>query len=183
MHRLSKEFQCKVMVDAALTGWGALVEMNGEIWEISAGWATPMEHSSQAEPRAAIEAVRWVRAKGATGRIALITDHRAICLGQERWESGYGGSSTSYWLNECFRTLYSGGEGAEFFYTPGEMNLAGGPSRNVRLGDRLKVRRAADVIFPSVEIYEHPYLQGAKREYSYCIIKCSMDEIKRLCSI
>lgn len=136
----------------------------GEIWDIRAGWQKRMQDSAWAEPRAAVAALEWIQThlKGRTS-IALVSDHRSIATGQRRWFSFFGGSGASYYLNHLYEVFYDSPYEREIYYVEGPMNIADKASRSSRLRQPLRWNKA-DVIFPSLAHYEHPYASKPKRE-------------------
>ena len=125
--------------------------------QLKAGFKRHIGHSAHSEPIAATEVVRWIRANLPPGRIAIVTDHRALANGQRRWWSMNGGFSTAWHINEFFKELYrDGGLGNDVFYVPGVDNPADAPSRSNALGDKLTARRS-DIVFPSITTFQHQY--------------------------
>ena len=152
-------FDAVVITDASSSGLGAIVQFphTGEVLECKRGWATHIPHSAWAEPIAATELVRWLRARGAK-QLAVVSDHIALASGQRRPAAGTGAFSKAYYLNEFFRALYSEKGIQEVFFIDGLDNPADTPSRSTWVGDTSwHVRPLTDVTFPSLAGFVHPY--------------------------
>jgi hypothetical protein len=160
-------YDAAIEVDASGSAWGAIVRLNasGTIFNLQQRWSVSMLHSARAEPTAALRAVQWARSQlGGTASIALITDHIAMSSGQRRWNSGYGGfSSTGFHLNEFFRELYANG-GGEIFHVEGEQNRADGLSRDPTAPFHLK-STTAEQTFRDLGLVSHPFETLPRRPY------------------
>jgi hypothetical protein len=165
--RSINDYDAAIEVDASGSAWGAIVRINasGAIFNLQQRWSVSMLHSARAEPTAALRAVQWTRAQlGGTASIALITDHIAMASGQRRWNSGYGGfSSTGFHLNEFFRELYASG-GGEIFYVEGEQNRADGLSRDPTAPFQLKTTTSQHT-FRDLGLLTHPFETLPRRPY------------------
>jgi hypothetical protein len=153
-----KDYDAAIEVDASCTAWGAkvLFPATGEVFSLQQRWTSPVNHSAWAEPRAALEAVRWARRRlGGSAKIALITDHAAMATGQRRWHANHGGFSGSYHLNAFYDELYAHGEG-EVFYVEGERNEADQLSRDASAPYQLRAT-ASPVTFKELASVKHPY--------------------------
>jgi hypothetical protein len=161
------DYDAAIEVDASGSAWGAIVRMNtsGEVFTLQQRWSVSMLHSARAEPTAALRAVHWTRQQlGGTASIALVTDHNAMASGQRRWNSGFGGfSSTGFHLNEFYRELYANG-GGEVFYVEGEHNRADGLSRDPTAPFHLKAQRA-QLSFRDLGLVAHPFETLPRRLY------------------
>ena len=148
-----------IVVDASASGWGAYAKMrNGGVYQIRRAWTEHKRMSAHAEPIAATEAIRWARAHGAQGNIAIVTDHEAMAKGQRRWWSGHGGFSSAYPINEFFVELYNENPDAQVFFVDGARNIADGPSRGNQLGHGLRWSKVHDsFLFPDLKSFVHPY--------------------------
>jgi hypothetical protein len=138
---------------------------SGEVFTLQQRWSVSMLHSARAEPTAALRAVQWTRQQlGGAASIALVTDHIAMASGQRRWNSGFGGfSSTGFHLNEFYRELYANG-GGEVFYVEGEHNRADGLSRDPTAPFHLKAQRA-QLTFRDLGLVAHPFETLPRRLY------------------
>lgn len=161
------DYDVAIEVDASGSAWGAIVRFNktGDVFILQQRWTVSMLHSARAEPTAATRAIRWAREKlGANASVAVITDHAAMVTGQRRWESRYGGfSSSGYHLNEFYRELYDAG-GGEVFHVEGEHNRADGISRDPSATSTLKVSQS-DVTFRELYSVTHPFEILVRKEY------------------
>jgi hypothetical protein len=158
------DYDACVIVDASASGWGAYVQWpaTGKVWLLRQRWATAIQHSAHAEPRALLEALRWIRASCRGARVAVVTDHASLASGQRRWISAFGGFSTSYWLNACYAELYGNGSG-EVFVVPGDQNPADAPSRDLTATTALDAHEVG-FAFPPIEGFSHPYLTSTRPE-------------------
>ena len=153
-------YDATVLVDACSTGVGAYIKIGAKVYEFQRRWARALEHSATAEP-AGISAVMDVLpsllgASVTKPRIAFVTDHQAITMGQERWYAQTGGYGFGVELNNMFQRT----EGCTFFFVPGECNLADGISRST--GSWCK--EVGGFRFPSLENYSHPYVSIPERD-------------------
>ena len=123
-----------------------------------------MPHSTQAEPLAATEVLRWLHGHGLR-RVAVISDHIALALGQQRPISGNGGFSKAFRLNEFFRVAHAPGNTTHIFFVAGERNPADALSRSNRLGDGQSAVRSDDRVFPGLGGFHHPYAEAKARPW------------------
>ena len=160
-------YDIAIEVDASCEAWGAKILFTalGQVFTIQQRWTTPVSHSAHAEPRAAKAAIQWARTFGRlpNARVALLTDHIAIAGAQKRWYSNYGGFSTSFHLNECFRELYRGG-GGEVFHVDGTRNEADQLSRDPNASTTLRWRRVNEG-FKDLRTVVHPYREVPRLPY------------------
>jgi ribonuclease HI len=165
--RVIEHYDAAIEVDASGSAWGAIVRITatGDTFTLQQRWSVSMLHSARAEPTAALRAVQWIRAHlGRNASVAIITDHIAMASGQRRWNSAYGGfSSTGYHLNEFYRELYSNG-GGQVFYVEGEDNRADGISRDPTAPFHLKVEKA-DLTFRDLGLVTHPFEVLPRKQY------------------
>jgi hypothetical protein len=142
-------YDAAIIVDASACGWGAYVRFShdGSTFALRQRWSTRMAH-------AALLAIQWARAQHPNAFIALVTDHSALATGQRRWNSRFGGFSTSYHLNELYRELYSRGSG-EIFFVIGSLNPADGPSRDPTALSL--TARPEPFTFPALSTFSHPH--------------------------
>ena len=111
----------------------------------------------------------WLQGRLAQGsRVALVTDHSAMCQGRPRPGSATGGFSLAYDLNAFFRALYTFSPDAAVFYVEGPENIADSPSRAARLGSPQIVKEVFHMHFPSLTSFFHPYLQPRERPW-WCV--------------
>lgn len=159
-----QDYGVAIIVDASLSGWGALIWVKGgKIFEISCGWPAEMQHSAHAEPCAALAAVKWTKAKGFMGPVALVTDHQSVVTGQSNWSTGFGGYSSSFYLNE-FYDLFHEDPNNQVFYVNGPCNPADPLSRNSWIGQGMRIWQDGGTSFPSLKLFEHPFLKPQHRE-------------------
>lgn len=166
--RRNSDYDCVVIVDASLSGWGAYVLVNNEIHELRCGFMEEMKHSAQSEPLAAKRALQYVfDTFGHLANIAVASDHRALSLAQRRFNSGHAGFSTSFYLNDFFYNFYLNVDLAvhrrDVFFVPGTANPADAPSRSVRTREPLSAK-VVDVTFPDVSGFDHPFRNAGVRE-------------------
>jgi hypothetical protein len=162
----TKDYDVAIEVDASCTAWGAkvLFPATGQVLSLQQRWTAPVNHSAWAEPRAALEAVRWARRHlGRSAKIALITDHAAMATGQRRWYANYGGFSGSYHLNSFYDEFYARG-GGEVFYVEGLRNEADQLSRDASAPYHLRVA-TCDVTFKELTSVIHPYATLLRKAY------------------
>jgi ribonuclease HI len=161
------DYDAAVEVDASGSAWGAIVRFNKtrRVYTLQQRWTVSMLHSARAEPTAAARALRWVREQlGDGASVVVITDHAAMVTGQRRWDSNYGGfSSSGYHLNEFYRELYGNG-GGEVFHVDGEENRADGISRDPTATFTMKVAQA-DATFRDLQSISHPFEVRVRKEY------------------
>ena len=113
--------------------------------------------------------VDWLKERMPHGsRIALVTDHIAMCTGQQRPISANGGFSLAYHLNHFFQGLYAFSPDAAVFYVEGPKNIADAPSRATRLQSPQLTKEIFDMAFPSLARFHHPYLQPRERPW-WCV--------------
>jgi hypothetical protein len=55
----NSDYDILIQVDAAATGGGAVVAVNGRMFEVQEGWKQRIKHSAWAEPMAATNMVKW----------------------------------------------------------------------------------------------------------------------------
>lgn len=162
-----EDYDAAIEVDASGSAWGAIVRIreSQHVFTLQQRWTVSMLHSARAEPTAAMMAIQWVRRHiGREAKVAVITDHIAMAAGQRRWNSRYGGfSSSGYHLNEFYRELYRNG-GGEVFYVEGELNRADGISRDPKAPFVLKVEEA-DLTFRDLGLVAHPFEQLERKQY------------------
>jgi hypothetical protein len=162
----AKDYDAAIEVDASCTAWGAkvLLPASGRVFSLQQRWTAPINHSAWAEPRAALEAVRWARRQlGRSAKIALITDHSAMATGQRRWYANFGGFSNSYHLNTFYDELYARG-GGEVFYVEGLRNEADQLSRDASAPYQLRALES-DVTFKELTSVTHPYATLLRKAY------------------
>ena len=156
----NSDYDILIQVDAAATGGGAIVAVNGHIFEVQEGWKQHIRHSAWAEPIAATNMVKWAKKKyyeqhpsSSVPTIAVCSDHEAIAGRQRRPLTARGGFSPSYYLNAFFRELYGedGRSNSHVFWVEGiKMGRADFLSRNVKIGDPLSYCEIKDRAFPSL---------------------------------
>lgn len=166
----SDDYEAVAIVDASGTGYGAFVRLRcGRTFEIRGGWYGHLQHSAWAEPIGGLKIVEWLRERLPAGaRIALVTDHSAMCYGQQRPVSGNGGFSLAYHLNAFFQALYAFSPAAAVFFVEGVRNVADAPSRATRLGSPQLVMELYDFTFPPLADFHHPYLRPRERPW-WCV--------------
>lgn len=164
------DYAAVAIVDASGTGYGAYVRFtDGRIFEVMGGWHGHLRHSAWAEPIGGLKIVEWLRGRLPRGaRIAVVTDHGAMCHGQLRPGSATGGFSLAYHLNSFFRALYSFSPDAAVFYVEGPENIADAPSRAARLGSPQIVKEVFHMQFPPLAAFFHPFLQPRARPW-WCV--------------
>ena len=150
----NSDYDMVIVIDASKTGWGAYVNSRQETWKLQQRFANEMRHSARAEPKAVELAIAWAKQQGAK-RIAMVTDHIALVQGQRRWWSGYGGSSTAYYLNNAYKEAYTEAD-TEFYYVEGTSNPADQPSRTTT-STTLTIS-GCNSTFPQVGDFLHPFI-------------------------
>ena len=166
----SDDYEAVAIVDASGTGYGAFVRLRcGRVFEVRGGWYGHLQHSAWAEPIGGLKIVEWLRERLPAGaRVALVTDHSAMCYGQQRPASGNGGFSLAYHLNTFFQALYAFSPAAAVFFVEGARNVADAPSRATRLGSPQLVMELYDFAFPPLSDFHHPYLRPRERPW-WCV--------------
>jgi hypothetical protein len=146
-----------VIVDASVSGMGAFVYFpdTQRAYVLRQRWTARLAHSAHAEPRAALIALRWARARVPGSCVAIVTDHAAIATGQRRWYSRNGGFSSSFHLNELYRALYGEG-GGEVFFVDGDRNPADGPSRDTTAPLSMAAEEI-EFVMPNLREFSHPH--------------------------
>ncbi|MDP3762438.1 MAG: hypothetical protein Q8R01_18190 [Ramlibacter sp.] len=154
------------IVDASAHAWGAYVLLlrPRRTVLLQQRWSVRMSRSAHAEPRAALETLRWIVRQGSAGRIAIVTDHVALATGQRRWWSAFGGFGRSFWINQLYDELYSVSPHAEIFFVSGELNPADAPSRDPTARLDLTARDV-DAVFPALVNFSHPYATRGLEEW------------------
>jgi len=162
----NSDYDATIIVDASSTGYGAIISINGEIFELRGGWQGEIRHSAWSEPIGALEALRWTRKRlGRHARIAIVTDHIALAHAQRRPGSGNGGFSTAYHLNNFYAELYKDIlDDADIFYVEGHLNPSDSLSRSNRIGDPQSFSKS-DMTFPSLAEFFHPYMEIPQRPW------------------
>ena len=149
-----------IMVDSSGEGVGALVELPHEVWEFKKKWAAAMPHSAVAEPLGVSTVVEAARFRWPSlRRLAIITDHKALVMGQQRWYNAFGGFGWSPAVNNVYRL----GQ-CTFFFVAGAVNLADCVSRSTsHLATTKESWTLSDVRLPHLCTYEHPYAEKPPR--------------------
>ena len=165
--RSNDDYDTIVLVDASAAGWAAFVRLRTGTFELRCGWHEEMLHSAHSEPYAARDALQWARTQQPLGHAAVVTDHQALATGQRRWHSAYAGFSSAFHLNDFFAELYGaddlGSTRRDVFFVDGVRNVADGPSRSVGVRESLSVR-PANIVFPDVSSFVHPFASREVRE-------------------
>jgi len=166
------DYSAVAIVDASASQWGAYVYFpardendQSTIWKLQRQWDAALRHSAHAEPCGAYELLRWIHEQGRSERIAIITDHAALALGQRRWWSNYNGFGRSFYINRFYQELYRLSPGAEIFQVPGEKNIADGPSRDPYATRTLSAQLETKLTFPSLTTFTHPFATHALEEW------------------
>jgi hypothetical protein len=167
---VNDDYDAVCILDASGTGYGAFVRLrDGRVFEVKGGWYGHLRHSAWAEPIGGLMMVAWLQDRLPHGsRVALVTDHIAMCTGQQRPISANGGFSLAYHLNQFFQGLYAFSPGAAVFYVEGPANIADAPSRDTRLQSPQLTKELFDMAFPSLALFHHPYLQPRERPW-WCV--------------
>jgi hypothetical protein len=171
----NRDYDIVIHVDASGNGWAAYVwvKATGKIYLVKAGWYNVIHHSAHAEPKAAKLVLRWIRNLAHQNgwpcdSVAVISDHKALVTGQRQWFSGYRGFSSAYPLNDFFLEFYGTDDISQHrrdvFHVDGTDNIADAESRSVSLRQPLTAMQA-NVLFPDVSHYFHPYPQLPVRHY------------------
>jgi hypothetical protein len=159
----NERYDIVCIVDASKTGWGAYVfdHTKNSAYSLRQSWTHGMEFSARAEPRAVQRLMNHLNNTLNTKSqltIAIVTDHQAIPNGQRRWYSNNGGFSTAWELNSAFTELYRHPAWhIELFYVPGELNIADPLSRHPETSYELRQEYVSDILFPSMDNFQHPY--------------------------
>jgi hypothetical protein len=88
------DYGATAIVDASCNGFGAIVLMNGTIYELKGGFKRLQPRSAHAEPLGATKVLEWLRSK-CKGPFAIVSDHVALSLSQRRPVTGNGGFAKS----------------------------------------------------------------------------------------
>ena len=102
---VDNNYAAVAIADASGTWYGAYVRFaDGRVFDVMGGWYGDLRHSAWAEPNGGLKVVEWLQGRLALGsRVAVVTDHSAMCQGQLRPGSATGGFSLAYHLNAFFR--------------------------------------------------------------------------------
>ena len=151
------DYDAVVVFDACKDAWAAKIHdvKTNETIKILKRFKKQIKHSAHAEPTAAKEIIEWLKKERNYKKIALVTDHKALAMGQTRWWTGFGGHSTAFHINEAFKMINGF---AEVFFVEGSKNNCDQDSRSK------EARNSKDyLILPCTESwgtldeYEHPY--------------------------
>ena len=152
-----------VVFDACKDAWAAKihdVKENTTI-RILKRFKHQVRHSAHTEPMAAAEVIDWLKENRKYQRIALITDHKALALGQVRWWTGFGGHSTAYHINEAFKRI---NDYAEVFHVDGKNNICDSDSRSREARQATEhLILVCDESWDMNMVIEHPYANERKQ--------------------
>lgn len=145
------DYTAVAIVDASAAAWGAYVHFpaTGETTLLQERWEMSVAHSAHAEPRAALNVVRWIVKAGRGQRMAIITDHQPLVTAQRRWSSNFCGFGRSFFINSFFAELYTASPAAVVFHVDGTDNIADEPSRDPNAPFTLQAK-PAKIHFPSL---------------------------------
>lgn len=152
------DYDSVIVFDACKDAWAAKVHdvATGKTIRVMKRFAKTAKFSAHAEPMAATEILDWVKKhRPMYKKIALVTDHKALALGQMRWWTGFGGHSTAYHINEAFKRINNF---AQVFYVEGHKNICDADSRS-REAREAKTHKIIECneSWEKLEQYEHPY--------------------------
>jgi hypothetical protein len=179
--KTSGDYDLVAMIDASKTGWAAYLHntKGGTVHSVRQNWTEGLQYSAHAEPKAVSRLLEWLHrnlrlfglpasaSDNSQVRLAIVTDHDAIVNGQRRWYSRNGGFSSAYELNQCYVDAYrEEGWRVEFFAVQGTANIADALSRDTSRPTYTIVLEEADVVFPALSCFRHPYLAN-DREARY----------------
>lgn len=169
------DYDLVMTIDACKASWAAQIFLTGKgtSYLLQQRWPKAIEFSATAEPRAIRIATEWAmqnsgvkpKEEGEEIRLAVITDHEAVPLAQRRWHSHYGGFSTAFDLNECFRVGYAEGLDTQYFYVEGHKNTMDAASRDPFAKHKMSVTEVTDMAMPDLKEVEHPYLNVPARDW------------------
>ena len=170
----ASDYDAVVIVDASATGFGgyALVPSRDKhgnpmnrVLRFSHGFSTHVRHSAWAEPFGAKMILQLIRKEYGAKNVAVVTDHSAMPLRQQRPLSGHGAFSPSFYLNQFFCELYTHG-GGQVFFVPGERNIGDAPSRETWINQKWSIHDVTETQnFPSLAEFHHPYLRTDERRW------------------
>jgi hypothetical protein len=135
------DFRFIVYVDACKQSWGAYVVDTSlehcvyELWErIDAVHGSFSAHAEPWGARRVLQRMAKHLGMEPKDSVAVVSDHRALPLAQRRWQTGFGGCSTAWFVNSFFKELYHGGRESvvgrrEVFALPGDVMPADELSR------------------------------------------------------
>lgn len=153
-----QDYDAVIIIDACANAWAAKIRIvkTGKTYLILKAFHIAHIHSAHAEPLAVTEALRFVKQTFPELKsVALVTDHVAIPNGQRRWWSGYGGFSTSFYLNEAFREMHSF---AQAFHVKGELNITDSDSRSEQAARAKEITwTEIEITWPPLQSFKHPY--------------------------
>lgn len=158
-----REYDAIVVFDACKDAWAAkihLVKKNTRL-RIMKRFEKQIKFSAHAEPTAAKEILLWLKQQfPEVKKAALVTDHKALAMGQKRWWTGYGGHSTAFHINEAFKEINNY---ADVFYVEGEHNICDEDSRSeeARRCSEINVRECNEKWY-GLENCTHPYIDTRK---------------------
>jgi hypothetical protein len=161
------DYDAIAIVDASGAGYGAYASLGEEVFSIRKGWESRNQHSAHAEPMGATEIVRWIKRRlPKARRIAVVTDHIALAMGQRRPTSGNRGFAKAYYLNEFFMEIYANTQQQiDVFYVEGSQNIADAPSRDVVMGAPWQERRELNMTLPPLNEFFHPFEHPFERPW------------------
>ena len=154
----AEKYDAVAIVDASSTGVGAWIKIGSRTYQYQHQWCSAERFSSTAEPLGVVLVCDDIRRllKMDSPSVAIVTDHQAIVMAQERWYNGSGGYGWGGALNDMFRKNKS----CVFFFVPGCDNLADGLSRSKGEGTV-----ETEFRFPSLKIFSHPYSNTPPRPF------------------
>jgi len=154
-----EDYDAVVVFDACKNAWAAKIHLvkEGKTLRLMKRFAKEVKFSAHAEPTAAKEVLQWVKDNYPHfKRVALVTDHKALAMGQVRWWTGFGGHSTAYHINEAFKHINGF---AEVFFVDGEANICDEDSRSSEARCAKTILCVpCDESWEGLRIYEHPYV-------------------------
>ena len=162
-----REYDAIIIFDACKDAWAAKIHdvKKNETIRIMKRFKHQAKHSAHAEPMGATEVLKWAKENRNYKRVALITDHNALAMGQIRWWTGFGGHSSAYHINEAFKQINGY---AEVFHIEGKNNITDADSRSEQ------ARNAKEaLVLPCYESWDmhlpakHPYAGERKNFYFF----------------
>ena len=162
-----EDYDAVVVFDACKDAWAAKVHLikENKRFRVLKRFDKQIKFSAHTEPTAAKEILIWLRnTYKHVKRVALVTDHMALAMGQKRWWTGYGGHSTAFHINEAFKEI---NDFAQVFHVDGEHNICDEDSRSseARMCKIAKIIECNEKWY-GLENCTHPYID-ARKNFKY----------------
>lgn len=161
------DYDAVIVFDACKDAWAAKVHLikENKRLRILKRFERQIKFSAHAEPAAATEILKIIKDKyKEVERAALVTDHKALAMGQKRWWTGFGGHSTAFFINEAFKQINNY---AEVFHVDGEHNITDTDSRSMEARECKEIKIIeCDEKWYGLENVSHPYAE-VRRDFKY----------------